>query len=623
MAVFKETIELEDKVSVPAKAAAAAVSGLGKGLDSANATLVKTGNAVKPAGAAMTDLASKTFNAANAIAVGKETISAAIGGMKAAFSSLAAGDVKGAIQGVTDSIAGMAKLLDLVVPGLGQAVSVVIQIAGGFVGITAGLVKSMAEFAIASSEAKAASLATWDALGGGVVAGAEIDEMLDGLKVKLGVSKDQLGEFATGFLKMGINGKEALESLTTAAASAEAVTKGAGQGFTALFQKVDAAAQTSAGKILLPAKGLQKALVAAGLNVQDMSKEMGLSTEEFSAQMAKGGIDANKFGDAMQTAITKKGIGSLERLANSSANIKKMFEENIGDMFEDLGDIVAPFMKEVADLFSIFQKDAPSAKAATAGIREVLTKVFAVATSLVPVVKHFLLDMVIYSLKAYIALKPIVQTIRDFATSAAGVAVVDSLVFALKAIVGVVIVAIGLLAFLGAALVVMSAAFGAALGAVLQFGSDAGTALAEWVSGAATAASDFVAGLVSGITAGASQVIGAVKGLADGALGAFTGALGIKSPSKVMMQMGGYMTDGVAEGLDAGASDVHGAASGVADAAVKGTASGGSAGAPGGGKGGANITVNVQIDGAGKSAFAITQEMVSTVFQQMALQAGV
>ncbi len=45
------------------------------------------------------------------------------------------------------------------------------------------------------------------------------------------------------------------------------------------------------------------------------------------------------------------------------------------------------------------------------------------------------------------------------------------------------------------------------------------------------------------------------------------------------------------------------------------------AAAPSGG--GNTIHVTVTIDGAGKDAMGITQEMVSACFEQMALQAGV
>lgn len=532
-----------------------------------------------------------------------------------------------ALDSVNKLLAGGTEGTAVLVSGMAAAGVAIAAVGVAAVALGAALIYSAAKFAIFSSEAKQASLSTWDALGGGLIVGAEVDDMLDDLKGSLGVSKDALGEFATSFLKMGINSKEALETLTTAAISAEAVTKGAGQGFVDLFQRVDAAAQTSGSKIAMPFAKLQKALIGAGLNIGDMAKQMGMSEAAFSDQMSNGGIDAKKFGDAMQTAITQKGVKALDRLANSSANIKKMFEENIGDMFEDLSDIVGPFIGEVKSFFGVFQKDAPSAKAMTAGIRGVLTEVFGVLTKVVPIAKHFFLDMVILGLRAYIAAKPIAKSIQDivdkFQASSAATTALTMLGDGLLVVAGAVAIVIGAVVGMGAVITIATVALLGIAAAVVGVVAGALGALAEWVLGAQLAANNFVAGLVTGIMNGAGQVIGAVKGLAGSATGAFKSALGIASPSRVMLEMGQQTGEGFAVGMGDTASDVHGAASGVADAAVKGASGGDAAGAASSSKGGANIVVSVQIDGAGKSAEAITTEMVSNIFQRLALQAGV
>jgi hypothetical protein len=84
------------------------------------------------------------------------------------------------------------------------------------------------------------------------------------------------------------------------------------------------------------------------------------------------------------------------------------------------------------------------------------------------------------------------------------------------------------------------------------------------------------------------------------------------------------MGGGVVQGLESSEGDVHGAASGVADAAVKGGSSPSESPSRGGKGGGGNtIIVTVTVDGAGKSALEITQEMVAMTFERMALSAGV
>lgn len=626
MAVFVETIKLDDQVSATAK---------------------KVGGALSDAGKAMGGLSKSTFDAANAMAVGKESIGAAISGIKSAFSSLASGDVKGAVAGLTDAVAGMAKMLDLVVPGLGQAVAAVIQIAGGLVGITAGLIKSGVEFAISSNESKQAMLGLFDAMGGGITTGLETEAMIDGLKEKFGISKDSLVAYTNELHKLGVTDLGQVESGILAMASAAALTKGGAEALVSFRKKIDLAVE-SGGKLKIAEKQIAT-LGETGANVADVAKVMGISVGELTKNLAAGTVDASKFGDALQTAIIKKGQGPLERMAASSANLKKLLSEAWGDLFEDID--VAPFMQEVKKLFDIFGQGTESGKALKAGIGGFFKEVFAILTKVVPMVKHFLLDMVIYALKAYIALKPIGKAISEFANSATGAAmitqVLSGLWTVLKAIGVVIAVVAGVAIVLWAAMVVVSTTVWSLLGALISlwvdgfekgiaslsavgaaisgFAAEAWAVLTGWVSGAATAAADFVAGLVSGITAGAGAVVGAVKGLADGAAGAFKSALGIKSPSKVMAGFGEHMGGGVVQGLEASESSVHGASSGVADAAVKGMASGGAdaGGASAAKGGGANIVVNVQIDGAGKSAEQITQEMVSNVFAQMALQAGV
>lgn len=632
MAVFTETIQLVDQVSGPAKTAKSALESAGKTMGS---------------------LSKSTFDAANAMKVGKESIGAAITGIKDAFTSLAAGDVKGAVQGVTDSIAGMAKLLDLVVPGLGQAVAAVIQIAGGLVGVTAGLVVAGAKFAVSSSEAKNASIALFDAFGAGLISGERVDGMLDEMRKTTGLTKDSLAKFTVGFLKMGVTGEDALKSLTIAAASAESLVKGGGQAFVDMQEKI-AAATASGEKLTIPFRKLTAQLSSVGLNATVVAKQMGISSEALTKGLEKGTIDAKKFGAAIEEAVKKKGSGPMALLASSASNLGDLFNEYLGDLFEDLGKSIAPFMAAMSSMISLLDSSEKSGTQAgyalKDGIGGFFKLVFANLTKVVPMVKHFFLDMIIFGLKAYLAIKPIAKAIKEFGESARGAAIIKTVLSSLWTVlkvIGVVLgVVVGFFVLLAAATTTVSVTVWTLVGALISMWTDgfmlgiatlsnvttaitdfvtsAWGVLTGWVESASKAASDFVAGLVGGIMAGAGQVVGAVKGLADGAANAFKGALGIKSPSKVMAGFGEHMGGGVVQGLEASESDVHGASSGVAEASIKGMGAGASA-APssGGGKGGSPITVNVTIDGAGKSAEQITQEMVASVFARMALEAGV
>ncbi len=679
MAVFTETIKLEDQVSPAAKAAANETRTLTGALDAVNKSLVKAAalgdvgsfqkltaqagalkvaigqvspellkeaaaakaadeanskaakGAIKDAAEAEKAKAQATQKTiahqaklSNVMASVRDAVGTSVAGMRSAFTSLASGDVKGAVQGVTDSVAGMAKLLDLVVPGLGQAAAVVVQIAGGLVGITAGLIKSGVEFAISSSEAKQEMLGLFDAMGGGITTGAETEAMIDDLKSKFGVAKDSLVGYTNALHQMGMTNLDEIRDSLLAVSSASALVKGGDQALLSFMKKIEIAKESGAG--LKVATKQLASLGATGANVGDVAAVMGVSVETLTKNLAAGTVDAGKFGDALQEAIINKGKGPLERMAASSANLKKLLSEAWGDLFEDID--VGPFMQEVKKLFDVFGQGTSSGQALKAGIGGFFKQVFAVLTKVVPLAKHFLLDMVIYGLKAYLAIKPIVAEVKKFAASAEGGAMISAVLSGLWEVLKVVgvalLVVVAAATALWAAMIVVSVAVWSAVGAFLGFVTGAGDALTGWISSAATAAYDFVAGLVNGIAGGASQVIGAVSGLADSATGAFKSALGIASPSKVMMTLGGHTGAGFAQGLDDTSGDVHGAASGVAGAAVKGASSGGEAGgASGGSKAGAQISVTVMIDGAGKSAAEITQELVASVFEQYAMAAGV
>lgn len=621
MAVFTETIKLDDQVSAAAGKASGAVGLLGKGLDAAKQTL---GDTKAFAGSAMTKLGVDTLASANAMTIGKETIGSSIQGIKASLTSLAAGDVTGAVEGATEAVAGMAKMLDLVVPGLGQAASAVISIAGGLVGITAGLIKSGVEFAISSNEAKQQMLGLFDAMGGGVATGAETEAMIDGLKSKFGIAKDSLVGWTNELHRMGMTDLSQIEDSLLATASAAALVKGGDAALMSFTKKIQLAADTG-GKLKIPTKALAE-LSATGANVGDVAKVMGVSVEKLTKDLAAGTVDADAFGDALQDAIINKGVGPLAKLATSSKNLGKLLEESIGDLFEDID--VGPFLAEVKSLFDIFGQGTASGQTLKAGVGGFFKEVLGTLTKVVPMVKHFFLDMIIVGLKAYIAIKPIVAKVKELWASASEAGVLtqifDSLVNVAQLFGAVLLGAVVVVGVLWAAMIAVSVAVWTAVGAFLGFVEIAGGALTGWVATAATAAYDFVAGLVQGIADGAGMVVSAVTGLAGSATGAFKSALGIASPSKVMQGLGENTGEGVAVGIDDAAPDVHGAASGLATAAVEGVSGGGSGSsstppaAAGGG-----ITVFVQIDGAGKSAMEITEEMVSSVFERIALSQGV
>lgn len=79
---------------------------------------------------------------------------------------------------------------------------------------------------------------------------------------------------------------------------------------------------------------------------------------------------------------------------------------------------------------------------------------------------------------------------------------------------------------------------------------------------------NIIAGLVNGITSRLSAVRDAVGAVANGAIGWFKEKLGIHSPSRVMAELGGYVSEGAAVGIEGGQGDVAKATQDLADVAV-------------------------------------------------------
>lgn len=96
--------------------------------------------------------------------------------------------------------------------------------------------------------------------------------------------------------------------------------------------------------------------------------------------------------------------------------------------------------------------------------------------------------------------------------------------------------------------------------AVGGFFSDIWDKIKNAFSGVVDLGRNIVDGLAKGISDGASAVIDKVKEIAAGALNAIKSFFGIKSPSRVMAQMGIYLMQGFGKGIDRTASTVVDAA---------------------------------------------------------------
>lgn len=83
--------------------------------------------------------------------------------------------------------------------------------------------------------------------------------------------------------------------------------------------------------------------------------------------------------------------------------------------------------------------------------------------------------------------------------------------------------------------------------------NNAYNAARDFVGRFSQAGMDMMRGLVNGIASNAGAVVAKVKEIAAGALNAVKSFFGIKSPSRVMMKMGQYITQGLGNGIESNA----------------------------------------------------------------------
>jgi hypothetical protein len=317
----------------------------------------------------------------------------------------------------------------------------------------------------------------------------------------------------------------------------------------------------------------------------------------------------------------------------------------VSELFEGID--TGPFLGAVKSFFSIFSQANPSGQALKAGITPVFDSIFATLGKVVTAMRHFFLDLIIWGLKGYIALKPMISAVQDFSQR---FHVLEGLMLVGKGLL--VSVAAAATIFLGpfvlaaAAIAAVVAGLGLLLGAIASFVPRALAALGGWAKSGAQMAEDFISGLVGGLVGGVSKAVDAVKSLGSSILGGVKGVLGIHSPSVEMQKLGLNTGQGFAMGVEASAPAAQVAMTSLAapapaesgvDAGMRAATQAPSQGAPGaagapgrggaggaGARGGNSFVLNFNIDGS-KDPKAAAQETLDTFtdwLEQMGLQMG-
>ncbi len=522
-----------------------------------------------------------------------------------AFKGIAAG-----ADEFSESLVGVKQML----AGVAEAAAIAVVILGAY----AAALFSAAKMAIRLTQEKDQLRETFEVLneGGG---GALLDELED-LAAALPFTADKVNAWAKSLLAAGIRG-EALRTGIKAIAAATAIMGEAGGAAVEGLLKKLKGLEESGGKVKLDNKFIRQ-LQEAGITLGDLAKQLGVTPEKLKTMT----LTAKQLGDAMQQALITKGEGPLKKLGNTWDVISAKMNEGFEDAFEDLGELVGPFMAELQSLASEFFAGGVASTDWKDAVKAAMSGAFAVAKEFVNFIHRGFLHAQIAVLQFRIAIKPVTSVLGEVGLGSAGVSValylLKGTVIVLAVVFGILALAVGLVllpfALIGVAIyyIVQGISYlaGVISGVIDNFGSLKAAAF--------EAGTGVITGLGNAIQSGAAWVIAIAAGVATGIIGAITGPLKIKSPSRVMMQIGAYTTEGLAMGIDAGAPDVAAAARGAAGSAVGGAAGG--AASTTGGKGG--VTINIH-EGAiviheGGDTRALTLEALASVLEEAALQAG-
>jgi chemotaxis protein histidine kinase CheA len=486
------------------------------------------------------------------------------------------------------------------------------------------VLKQAMAMAIALTQEKDQIESVFDVFTGG--AGGSLLDELEDLSAELPFTADKLNDWGKGLLAAGIQGDQ-LRTSIRAVAAAQAIMGSSGASAAEGLIKRFAMMAESGQKVSLDRRILTQ-LAAAGVSVQALAKELKTTPE----QLGKMKLGAKELGDAMQRALIAQGAGPLEKLGMTWDSISAKVTEGFEDAFEDLDDLVHPFMQEIQSFAAEFFAGSVASQGFAGVVKGVLAPAFEVATKFVRFLHHNFLALQIAFLQVRVWLLPITNALGVLDGKAVAVTVA---LYLLKGTCIVLAVVFGLLGTAVALLVLPFVVIGLAIYGVYL----AISALIDLIGAAidncdnlkgaaANAGAELINGLGGAILSGSAWIVGLITNLALSMVGAIKTTLGIRSPSRVFMGLGQQTTAGFVAGIDSGAPAVQASAQGAGMAAITGASQGAAQAGATGAKAGSGRTVKIriekgaiQINGAG-DVLALTEEALAQILERLAVQAG-
>lgn len=471
---------------------------------------------------------------------------------------------------------------------MADSIFAVVKAAAEAAVVVGGLIAAVGVMILRQREWREELLATLGALSDVSDGGPRLLYMIDELSKKIPKSKEQIAEWTKAFLGMGLHGNELKNSVQAiAGANVLGGSEGA-NAFREIQQKIQAAREGD-DLIKIPKRG-QGALSKTGADLKDIAKQMGITSEVLSKRLEGGTQNATEFGEALKKAIIVESKTPLEKaMLGFTVQIEKAWEA-INHLFDDVK--VDKFLTQMKSLLSIFDDSTEEGQSFKQVLTVLSNALFDVAADAIPTIKEALIELSIFVMDTASDVIEMYLAFTHFKKN-------HSTTFEL------LIESLGLLKIAFEAIYNPAGAFFDLLSKTVDIAKTLGNALGD--------------SFAQGIQKTGSVVKASGAGMGTEAVTGLTDKTEMHSPSKVMIEKGGFMAKGFSMGMDEALPDVNNSGSKMgSEASNMKFGNGKSAG------GGISLSVGeIHISGAGKDAETITEEMISLIFERVAMTQGV
>jgi hypothetical protein len=381
--------------------------------------------------------------------------------------------------------------------------------------------------------------------------------------------------------------------------------------------------QVELTKQLQKAKVAAKDMPAALRAIATQEAAIGADeTDELVKKLGAGSVAANK----LAKDIEQKYGGIVRQKMIGLDQLWERFKVTVAETFGGLK--IEGLLKQLSGLVDMFDQSTASGRAMGAIFRGIFQPLVDGATTAIPYVRLAILEFLITCVRAYIAIKPLINAVKEFfgieTDSDIDVAlqVGRSAAIAMMVAVGLLTAGLLVLALAAVAVALPFIIIGAVIYGVVQVIKLALAGikgeLAKYDPIFKASGTNWMNSLAMGVTAGSTTVNNSVAAGGEAAIAALAKVDKSASPSKVFIERGGWWMEGLAIGIDRNVPLVKAA---VQEAMPSDD---GAQAAPVGGSQSINITANIYVQGGSTSSDTLDniKTGVTNFFEGISLQLG-